>query len=113
MDFRGTFGATEALGSLRRKIRAEWNRPNWMSPTTSCLRTPPSISPPPYETTSIILAVVRPERFELPASWFVARRSIQLSYGRKDDQSPRCGSPQHRTAHVLWQHSGARQGREY
>ena len=26
--------------------------------------------------------VVRPERFELPASWFVARRSIQLSYGR-------------------------------
>jgi hypothetical protein len=30
--------------------------------------------------------MVRPERFELPASWFVARRSIQLSYGRKDDQ---------------------------
>jgi hypothetical protein len=27
-------------------------------------------------------ALVRPERFELPASWFVARRSIQLSYGR-------------------------------
>ncbi len=27
--------------------------------------------------------LVRPERFELPASWFVARRSIQLSYGRK------------------------------
>jgi hypothetical protein len=26
--------------------------------------------------------VVRPERFELPAFWFVARRSIQLSYGR-------------------------------
>src|SRR5580658_4844544 len=26
--------------------------------------------------------MVRPERFELPASWFVARRSIQLSYGR-------------------------------
>ncbi len=25
---------------------------------------------------------MRPERFELPASWFVARRSIQLSYGR-------------------------------
>jgi hypothetical protein len=25
---------------------------------------------------------VRPERFELPAFWFVARRSIQLSYGR-------------------------------
>src|SRR5450631_461995 len=29
-----------------------------------------------------LLIVVRPERFELPASWFVARRSIQLSYGR-------------------------------
>ena len=28
------------------------------------------------------LFMVRPERFELPASWFVARRSIQLSYGR-------------------------------
>jgi hypothetical protein len=27
--------------------------------------------------------VARPERFELPTSWFVARRSIQLSYGRK------------------------------
>ena len=40
--------------------------------------------------------MVRPERFELPASWFVARRSIQLSYGRKDDQSPRRGSPEHR-----------------
>ena len=28
------------------------------------------------------LKLVRPERFELPTSWFVARRSIQLSYGR-------------------------------
>ena len=27
--------------------------------------------------------LARPERFELPTSWFVARRSIQLSYGRK------------------------------
>ncbi len=27
--------------------------------------------------------VARPERFELPTAWFVARYSIQLSYGRK------------------------------
>jgi hypothetical protein len=25
---------------------------------------------------------VRPERFELPTTWFEARYSIQLSYGR-------------------------------
>jgi hypothetical protein len=29
-----------------------------------------------------LILMVRPERFELPTSWFVARRSIQLSYGR-------------------------------
>ena len=28
------------------------------------------------------LKVARPERVELPTFWFVARRSIQLSYGR-------------------------------
>ncbi len=26
--------------------------------------------------------MVRPERFELPTTWFEARYSIQLSYGR-------------------------------
>ena len=26
--------------------------------------------------------MVRPERFELPTLWFVAKYSIQLSYGR-------------------------------
>ena len=26
--------------------------------------------------------MARPERFELPTSWFVAMHSIQLSYGR-------------------------------
>ena len=26
--------------------------------------------------------MARPERFELPTTWFVARYSIQLSYGR-------------------------------
>ncbi len=30
----------------------------------------------------IIRKMVRPERVELPTFWFVARRSIQLSYGR-------------------------------
>ncbi len=28
--------------------------------------------------------MARPERFELPTPWFVARYSIQLSYGRAD-----------------------------
>ena len=27
-------------------------------------------------------SMARPERFELPTAWFVARYSIQLSYGR-------------------------------
>ena len=29
--------------------------------------------------------MVRAERFELPTFWFVARRSIQLSYARRRD----------------------------
>ncbi len=28
--------------------------------------------------------MARPERFELPTAWFVARYSIQLSYGREE-----------------------------
>jgi hypothetical protein len=30
----------------------------------------------------LLARMVRAERFELPAFWFVARRSIQLSYAR-------------------------------
>jgi hypothetical protein len=30
--------------------------------------------------------LARPERFELPTAWFVARYSIQLSYGRIDSR---------------------------
>jgi hypothetical protein len=33
----------------------------------------------------IIKEMARPERFELPTPWFVARYSIQLSYGRADN----------------------------
>ena len=29
-----------------------------------------------------LFCLARPERFELPTTWFVARYSIQLSYGR-------------------------------
>jgi len=35
--------------------------------------------PTPSETSQVIEKMVRPERFELPTFWFVARRSIQLS----------------------------------
>ena len=37
--------------------------------------------------------MARPERFELPTAWFVARYSIQLSYGRYADElyMPRTG----------------------
>ena len=30
--------------------------------------------------------MARPERFELPTTWFEARYSIQLSYGRVDNK---------------------------
>jgi hypothetical protein len=43
-----------------------------------CLRN--NVLPMSPEWTQLDLA--RPERFELPTPWFVARYSIQLSYGR-------------------------------
>ena len=36
----------------------------------------------PFDVAWSYLVMVRLERFELPAFWFVARRSIQLSYRR-------------------------------
>ena len=36
--------------------------------------------------------MARPERFELPTTWFVARYSIQLSYGRAEPRSISQGS---------------------
>src|SRR5687767_2549874 len=40
---------------------------------------------------SASLKLARPERFELPTTWFEAKCSIQLSYGReaRDSSSPR------------------------
>ena len=35
--------------------------------------------------------MARPERFELPTTWFVARYSIQLSYGRGEQRIMRIG----------------------
>jgi hypothetical protein len=46
----------------------------------------------PARRTSKLVRLARPERFELPTSWFVARRSIQLSYGRAVS-SPGTGNP--------------------
>ena len=37
---------------------------------------------PSREPRKCLRKMARPERFELPTSWFVAMRSIQLSYGR-------------------------------
>ncbi len=59
-----------------------------LKPTSKWLRTEASNLAPCRLTASRIHLVclygklARLERFELPASWFVARRSIQMSYRR-------------------------------
>jgi hypothetical protein len=39
--------------------------------------------------------MARPERFELPTAWFVARYSIQLSYGRVSLEAEFCTNEFH------------------
>ena len=45
------------------------------------VRSPPGYKESHFESGSLFY-LARPERFELPTFWFVARHSIQLSYGR-------------------------------
>src|ERR1039457_2392308 len=55
--------------------------------------------------------MVRPERIELPTSWFVAKHSIQLSYGRVvaklrlNYSGNRIASPNHRASVTLFSSS--------
>jgi hypothetical protein len=46
--------------------------------------------------------MVRPERFELPTLWFVARCSIQLSYGRNPVRSGTIAAKVLIIAEILW-----------
>ena len=41
-----------------------------------------------------LMMLARPERFELPTPWFVAKYSIQLSYGREAADYSGIGSAQ-------------------
>jgi hypothetical protein len=40
-------------------------------------------TPSPTDHVAREVEMARPERFELPTTWFEAKYSIQLSYGRK------------------------------
>ena len=53
---------------------------NWLQPR-SCPLLSPSFEDErqPASCGDVRIKMVRPERFELPTFWFVARRSIQLS----------------------------------
>ena len=44
-----------------------------------------------YVTGMDLSNLARPERFELPTPWFVAKYSIQLSYGRVEGANPITG----------------------
>ena len=69
-DTRGS--DTQGWGSIKSqslKIMARSNK----------VRTQHRLEMPPSQE-----VMARPERFELPTLWFVATRSIQLSYGRTD-----------------------------
>ena len=39
-----------------------------------------------------VFVMARPERFELPTTWFEARYSIQLSYGREQEKASCLGA---------------------
>ena len=52
-----------------------------LSALESVGHTPQTKRPP---AGGLFVCLARPERFELPTFWFVARHSIQLSYGRKN-----------------------------
>ena len=54
--------------------------PNWPSIAISGMTG--IISRQEVKNLQVVEKLARPERFELPTTWFVARYSIQLSYGR-------------------------------
>ncbi len=64
-------GAALSAGDARGGVAGPWSR-SWRLKTQK-----------KNSRQSLLFGVMaRPERFELPTAWFVARYSIQLSYGR-------------------------------
>jgi hypothetical protein len=98
---------------------ADWLRPNraWCSHGKPCLvllqsvtlsEVSPNVSPMALtkqkgqseDWPKCLILLARPERFERPTPWFVAKYSIQLSYGRLAVLEPRlyrAGSPRSST----------------
>ena len=56
--------------------------------------------------------LARPERFELPTTWFVARYSIQLSYGRIKQGLDYAGQPDSCQFRMICQDLAEREGFE-